>query len=138
MRRHGITILLTLALGVSACAYYDDYSHGYGPPGGARFGEYVYHGSAYDRNGWDEAAMRLQGPGADRLDPWLALTSEGRDILARGFNAGAGGYISDEMAERANVWFRRYADHDRDMRLTDEEIRTALAHSASAGARAGY
>ncbi len=80
--------------------------------------------------------MQLGGPGASILDPWLALTSEGRDILALGFNAGANGTISREMADRANVWFRRYADNDRDMRLTDEEIRLALAHASKEAAAA--
>jgi hypothetical protein len=74
--------------------------------------------------------VRVDGPGARLLDPWLALTSEGRDILALGFNAGGDGYISEEMADRANVWFRRYADHNGDMRLTDEEIRVALVHAS--------
>ena len=138
MRRPAILALLTLALGVTACAYYDDYGSGYGPPGGSLHGDYMYAGSAYDRGDWDERSMRLDGPGAPILDPWLALTSEGRDILARGFNAGADGTISREMAERANIWFRRYADSDGDMRLTDEEIRLALAHAAKQGGRRGY
>jgi hypothetical protein len=140
MRRPAIMALLALALGVSACAYYDDYGSGYayGPPGGSLYGDYTYAGAAYDRGGWDEESMRLGGPGAHILDPWLALTSEGRDILALGFNAGANGAISREMADRANVWFRRYADSDRDMRLTDEEIRIALAHASKEGARSGY
>ena len=132
MRRPAIVALLALALGVSACAYLDDYGSGYGPPGNSLYGDYMYAGAAYDRGAWDEGSMRLDGPGADILDPWLALTSEGRDILALGFNAGADGTVSREMAERANVWFRRYADRDRDMRLTDEEIRLALAHAARA------
>ncbi len=130
MRRLGIIALFGLATGVSACAYYDDYGSGYGPPGGARFGDYMYAGSSYDREGWNEGAVRVDGPGARLLDPWLALTSEGRDILALGFNAGGDGYISEEMADRANVWFRRYADHNGDMRLTDEEIRVALVHAS--------
>lgn len=138
MRQPAIVALLTLALGVSACAYYDDYAAGYGPPAGSRFGDYTYAGSAYDRSAWNEGVMRLDGSGAQALDPWLALTSEGRDILAAGFNAGPDGYISEETAERANNWFRRYADQNRDMRLTDEEIRTALAHTATAGGRGSY
>jgi hypothetical protein len=80
----------------------------------------------------------VHGPGASILDPWLALTAEGRAILAAGFDMPRDGFVPDDVAARANVWFRRYADHNRDMRLTDEEIRTALAHSASAEARGGY
>ena len=138
MRRPAIIALLAVAIGVSACAYYDDYGSGNGPPGRSPYGDYVYQGSAYDRAGWDEATMRLEGPGAQMLDPWLALTSEGRDILAKGFTTGPEGFVSEETAERANAWFRRYADQDRDMRLTDEEIRIALAHSARQGSRIGY
>ena len=139
MRRAAITSLLAVAIGVSACAYYDDYGAGYGlPGGGVRYGDYMYAGTGYDRDGWDEGSMRLGGPGSDILDPWLALTSEGRDILARGFNAGPDGSISEDMAHRANVWFRRYADSDRDLRLTDEEIRLALAHAARSGGSGGY
>jgi hypothetical protein len=122
MRRSAIVALLSLALGVASCAYYDDYAY--------RYGDYRYEGAAYDPGRWDEARMRVQGPGAPILDPWLALTSEGRDIVAQGFNVGPEGFVSAEMADRANIWFRRYADSNRDMRLTDEEIRVALAHSA--------
>ena len=136
MRRPAIMALLALALGVSACAYLDDY--GYGAPGASLYGDYMYAGAAYDRGAWDEGNMRLDGPGAHTLDPWLALTSEGRDILALGFNASPDGTISEETAERANVWFRRYADRDRDLRLTDEEIRVALAHASKEGGRGGY
>jgi hypothetical protein len=94
----------------------------------------MYHGAAYDRSSWGDGSMRVAGPGARILDPWLALTSEGRDILARGFRAGPDGQVSEEMADRANVWFRRYADNDRDLQLTDEEIRLALAHASRNGA----
>lgn len=130
MRRPAIVALLALALGVSACAYYDDYGSGYGPPGLSPYGDYAYAGAAYDRGAWNGGSMRLEGPGAEILDPWLARTPEGQDIVALGFNAGANRAISREMADRANVWFRRYADQDRDMRLTDEEIRIALAHAS--------
>ena len=34
--------------------------------------------------------------------------------------------ISEETADRANIWFRRYADSNHDMTITDPEIRTAL------------
>jgi hypothetical protein len=138
MRSPAIAALLSLTLGVTACAYYNDYSPAYGSPGGSRYGDYVYHGAAYDRSGLDQGSMRLQGPGSQMLDPWLALTQEGRDILARGFQAGRDGYVSEDVAHRAIIWFRRHADHDRDMRLTDEEIRIALAHAAQHGGRGGY
>ena len=138
MQRHAIIALLAVAVGVSACAYYDDYGDSFGSRGGSLHGDYMYAGAAYNRDSWDDGRMRVGGSGADILDPWLALTSEGRDILARGFNAGPDGRVSAEMAGRANVWFRRYADSDRNMRLTDEEIRLALAHAAREGDRIGY
>ena len=34
--------------------------------------------------------------------------------------------ISEATADRANIWFRRYADTNRDLVLTDPEIRIAL------------
>lgn len=135
MRRTAITALLALALGVSACAYYDDYGLGYDPATAARYGSYSYDGATYGSGGWDEQMMRVQGPGARMLDPWLALTAEGRDILALGFSADRSGYISEELADRANGWFRRYADSNRDMRLTDEEIRLALVQASRSAGR---
>lgn len=120
MRQRTIAVLLALAVAVSACAYHDSY--GYGPHA---YEDYGYDGDDYAR-------------GEALLDPWLAETEEGRAILARGFRAGPNGRISDEMADRANIWFRRYADHDRDMRLTDEEIRVALAHAAWESEPIGY
>ena len=47
-----------------------------------------------------------------------------------GFMAAAEGFVSEDTAHRANIWFRRYADQDRDMRITDPEIRTALVVAA--------
>lgn len=119
MRRPTIIAILASALGVTSCAYYDDYgqaAHGYG--------DYRYQGE------------RFSGRGAGMLDPWLVSTPEGRDIVMLGFGDDAGG-ISEEKADRANIWFRRYADTDRDLRLTDEEIRIALVQ-ASQQPRRGY
>ncbi len=114
MRQRTMAGLLALALGVTACAYYDDY-------GASRaFGDYRYAGSAYGLRG------------DDILDPWLALTPEGRDIVRLGFARESDGPLDVETAERANTWFRRYADTDRDLRLTDEEIRVALVQGSRA------
>ena len=126
MRRHTIAALLTLALGVSACAYYDDY--GYGP----RYGDYRYEGPGWTGERWAE---RIGGPGGPILDPWLATTPEGREIVTLGFDDNDNGRISEETAHRANIWFRRYADGNRDMRLTDAEIRIALVQAARSGPR---
>lgn len=103
---------LAAAAALAGCATYDR--------GGER--DYRYEGSAYDRRGGGP----FDGPGADLLDPWLAETEEGAIIVRAGWSGARDGWIDEEVAERANAWFRRYADHDRDMCLTDAEIRTAL------------
>ncbi|HEV2866517.1 MAG TPA: hypothetical protein VGX37_08370, partial [Allosphingosinicella sp.] len=72
----------------------------------------------------------LEGPGLSILDPWLKETAEGRAIVTLGFREAARGFVSDDVAHRANIWFRRYADYDGDMRITDAEIRTALVTAA--------
>jgi hypothetical protein len=119
-----VTLLLTVA-GLSACTHYDDYGYDYGP----RYGDYWYDGDDY-YDGRDEDDFYLARSGADVLDPWLALTDEGRDIVATGFDGDNDGRISDQAAESANIWFRHYADTDDDLRLTDEEIRLALVQGA--------
>lgn len=103
------------ALGVSACAHgYDDY--------------------AYEGSHWSGPRTpyegELHGPGVEILDPWLKETREGRAIVTLGFRDAGEGLVSEDVAHRANIWFRRYADQDRDMRVTDSEIRTALVAAA--------
>jgi hypothetical protein len=125
MRRAIIAALFTAAVGVSACAYYDDYGYGYH---GHRYGDYRYDGERFA--GWSRAPDAFSGGGAALLDPWLAQTKEGRTVVSLGFDEGRRGHISAETAHRANAWFRRYADQDRDLRLTDQEIRLALVQAA--------
>ena len=120
MRDRTIIGVLALALGVTSCAYYDDY----GTQTARGYGDYGYDGGAYT------------GRRGQLLDPWLASTAEGQQIVRMGF-ADPGGHISEESAHRANIWFRRYADTDRDLRLTDEEIRIALVQAAQQR-RGGY
>lgn len=114
MRRHA---LLALVLASSACAH-----QAYGP------------GPVYD--GRDYAGPRapyegdLHGPGVEILDEWLKGTTEGREIVTLGFRDAAEGFVGEDVAHRANIWFRRHADTNRDMKVTDPEIRTALANSA--------
>lgn len=100
----------------------------------AMLGGCTYHGSrpdlAYDGSQWagprPMSGGDLHGPGLEILDPWLRETVEGRTIVTLGFRDSALGFVSEDVAHRANIWFRRYADHDRDMKITDAEIRTAL------------
>lgn len=110
------------ALGLAGCATWDD---GYGPA----YGDYRYDGR--DWSGPRERhAGPLTGPGLAVLDPWLRETREGRDIVTLGFADAAQGFVSVEVAHRANIWFRRYADTDRDLCLTDPEIRVALVQAS--------
>ena len=88
------------------------------------------HGHSYDGDAWSGARRAydgdLRGPGVELLDPWLLETEEGRAVVTLGFRDAANGLVSEDVAHRANIWFRRYADADCDMRITDGEIRTAL------------
>jgi hypothetical protein len=86
--------------------------------------ERAYAGAAWE--GERPQVEELEGPGVEILDRWLAETREGRAIVTLGFSDAAHGDVSVDVAHRANIWFRRYADSDRDMRITDEEIRVAL------------
>lgn len=115
MRRgHNLLLAGMAVLGLSACTgYHDGYGPGYYSGGG-------YDGYRYD--GTDYGAMS----GGALLDPWLGETEEGREIVALGF----AGPLDADTARRANVWFRRYADSDGDMRLTDPEIRLALVQAS--------
>jgi hypothetical protein len=110
------------AIAAGGCTYEGGY-------GRASHGGYAYGGGEWDgpRPGH---AGDLDGPGHRLLDPWLKETPEGRAIVTLGFRDAARGHVSEDVAHRANIWFRRYADHDGDMRITDPEIRTALVAAA--------
>jgi hypothetical protein len=122
MSRHAFTALAAAvaAVGVGGCATAAD---------GARPGGYAYDGGDWSgpRRAYEGD---LEGPGLSILDPWLKETAEGRAIVTLGFREAARGFVSDDVAHRANIWFRRYADYDGDMRITDAEIRTALVTAA--------
>jgi hypothetical protein len=130
MRRRTLFTMIGL-IGLSACAWgYDEQYYASGWEGGA--------GPSYRGREWAGAQrMRtpfegeLSGPGLAQLDDWLRDTPEGRAIVTLGFTDAARGVISAETADRANLWFRHYADSDRDMILTDPEIRTALVAASS-------
>lgn len=72
------------------------------------------------------SSYRLGGEGGRALDPWLAETPEGQRFMRLAYPDARNGRISRRTARHANTAFRRYADGDRDMRLTDAEIRIAL------------
>lgn len=130
------------ACGLSACAWgYDGYGPGYSYPYG--YSSAYSYGSgypAYQGVQWAAPAApqavrqpytgQLSGPGVERLDEWLRDTTEGRAIVTLGFSDAAEGVVSEDVAHRANIWFRNYADNNRDMTITDDEIRTALVAAA--------
>jgi hypothetical protein len=130
MRGPIIAALFTAAVGVSACAVYDDFSYGraYGYHG-HRYGDYRYSGSHF--TGWSRSSDAFTGGGATLLDPWLAQTDKGRAVVTAAFDEGRPGHISAETAHRANAWFRRYADRNHDLSLSDQEIRTALLQAGT-------
>ena len=74
---------------------------------------------------WTGRAWRFSIHGSPR-------PREGVTIVSLGFRDAAEGEVSEDVAHRANIWFRRYADSNRDMRITDEEIRVALVQAATA------
>jgi hypothetical protein len=127
MRRRNILTILVLA-GLSACAWgYDE--HYYGAPGWEAAPPPAYRGGgewAVHRPMRAPFEGALTGAGLAQLDDWLKDTPEGRAIVTLGFSDAANGVISEETADRANIWFRRYADSNHDMTITDPEIRTAL------------
>lgn len=126
--RHAILLMLAggAALALGACA--DDEFHYPSGTAASPYGPYAYAGQMWrDRRPYDGP---LTGPGVDILDPWLKETEEGRAVVTLGFHAASRGEVSEDVAHRANIWFRRYADGDHDMRITDPEIRTALVAAA--------
>ena len=125
MRMAAILTLFASALSMAACATYYDDGYGYERRG---YGGYDYVGRHYDRLGNDCGFFR--GRGGRLLDPWLACTREGQDIVRYRFDGDDDARIGRETADRANIWFRRHADTNRDRRLTDGEIRAALVNAA--------
>ena len=118
--RRAILVSALGALALGACAHDPHYG---------RRGDL-----AYDGQHWRGTRMpyegELRGPGLAILDPWLRETREGQAIVTMGFMDAAEGFVSEDTAHRVNIWFRRYADENGDMRITDPEIRTALVAAA--------
>jgi len=114
------SIALPMLLGLSACASY---------------GGYAYHGREWAPGEHPRSPQPYQGelggPGLDILDEWLRETEEGRAVVSLGWREARHGHVSEDTAHRANIWFRRYADSNRDMTITDPEIRAALVAAAT-------
>jgi hypothetical protein len=111
------------AAATAALAGCTTYGDGYGRGG---YEDYRYEGRDYSRG----RGNPFRGPGAHLLDPWLAETREGQRLVRMGWPGSRDGRIGVDLAHRANLWFRRYADSDRDLCLTDAEIRIALVMAA--------
>jgi hypothetical protein len=127
MREAAIGALFLAALGVSACQTNDLGDGGHRD----RHGGYSYDGRDYHRLGNDCASFG--GPGGDMLDPWLACTEEGENLVRIRYARDGG--LDEEDADEANVWFRRHADTNHDLCLTDGEIKAALVNAARHYAR---
>ena len=124
VRAKGMTLAALAAFLLSGCVTDGYHGDPYGPGGGYGYDGREWAGERQPYRG------ELQGPGIALLDPWLLETEEGRAVVTLGFYDAAEGYVSEAIAHRANIWFRRYADHDGDQRITDPEIRTALVAAA--------
>lgn len=114
--RRALSMLALLA--VSGCAHDPHrYGDGYGP---GSDGGYGYQGDEWSGRELDDLF---------RPDPWLEDTREGRVILDRAL----GGRAHPEAVRDLNIRFRRFADTDRDLALTDREIRLALVRCSVHG-----
>jgi hypothetical protein len=76
----------------------------------------VYEGGQYG----------VGGQGAAHLDPWLSGTQPGQRLILGFFDHNYNGRIGPDRAGEANRWFRRFADRNHDLRVTDNEIHRAL------------
>ena len=121
MRSATLILLFASATGVAACTTYDDYG------GRSRaYGDYAYDGSEYQRLG--NGCGFFEGEGGSALDPWLACTDEGRQLVRDRYDDDQDRRVTLATADDANVSFRRHADTNRDMRLTDGEVKAALVN----------
>lgn len=115
--RHFFTLLAGVFLSLTAActttgekAYQDRLPDGTYP---------VYQGGRYGEYG-------IGGAGAKRLDPWLNGTQPGQRLILAFFDHNYNGRIGLDRAGEANRWFRRFADRDHDLRITDDEINRGL------------
>ena len=135
MLRQALSIGLA-ACGLSACAwgydgYYEpgySYPNGYDYPNGYNYGSgpIYYQGTQWNHPPAPQAPRQpytgeLSGPGVPVLDDWLRETTEGRAIVTLGFHDAFNGVISENVAQRANIWFRHEGDKGDDRDERDEE-----------------
>jgi hypothetical protein len=84
----------------------------------------------WERDGddrWDPGRRdhgRLHGPGVRYLIPALRDTWQGRQFVIR--HSGPNGKLSEREARQANYRFIRFADRNRDGRVSNREARWAL------------
>lgn len=121
--------LFGVAVLTAGCAHSDYYDRGYG--GSGYYQSDYRSGDGYrGRHRYaDRHENPFRGNGARHLDPWLSQTREGQLFVLDHYAVGPNYEIGRPEAESANIFFRRWADTDRDYRLTDPEIRTALVHT---------
>src|SRR3546814_20134141 len=94
MRGMRVIARLLTAAGLSACtSYYVDYAYGPGYYHGDRvgwddfdqYGDYRYDGDYYEPARWQDSDAYLIVAGVKHLDPLLAPTTGGSDIVPHGF-----------------------------------------------------
>jgi hypothetical protein len=110
MRIRPARLVVATAFVLAAACTYDDFYGG---------GRAAYAGGYYGSQG-------VGGTGANDLDPWLRDTPEGQRLVLVRFDHNRNGEIGSDRAGEANRWFRRFADKDRDLKLTDAEIARGL------------
>jgi len=91
----------------------------------------VYSGGSYGEYG-------VGGDGARHLDPWLSGTQPGQRLVLAYFDRNYNGRIGMDRAGEANRWFRRFADRDHDLRVSDDEINRGLVALDRKLRRRGY
>lgn len=129
--RHLWTVLVGAFLSlVAACTTPGNSGQSFGDR--APDGSYaVYAGGRYGEYG-------VGGVGAKHLDPWLNGTQPGQRLILAFFDRNYNGRIGIDRAGEANRWFRRFADRDHDLRVTDDEINRGLVALDRKLRRRGY
>lgn len=129
-----LALALIAALAVATPAAAQRYDEGFDdrgydrndrtPDWNYRNGESEGKGAYYD--GGRYGPRGTGGIGVNRLDPWLSDTPVGGRFVRLMAGRERDGRIHAATVRRANTWFRRYADADRNLRPSDAEITTAL------------